>query len=61
MVKSMDKAIGRKMADQIQISIKVTTIKTKSMATVSFFGSQEANIREITIMIKRKDMEKCIG
>ena len=57
----MVKATGRKAVEQIQISTKETTTKTRSMATVSFFGALEVNTKVIMITILKRDMERCIG
>ena len=57
----MAKVIGRKVGTQIPISTRELTTTTASMDTVNFFGIQAVGTREITKMMSKKVMEKCIG
>jgi hypothetical protein len=57
----MDKECGRKMIVLTQISMKVDIRMTRNMDMVSFYGVLEVNIKVIMLMIRKWDMEKCIG
>jgi hypothetical protein len=57
----MDRECGRRMIVQTLINMKEDIRMIKNMDTENFNGVLEVNIRVIMLMIRKWDMERCIG
>ena len=57
----MDKVHGKNHLRKILIDMKVNIQRIKNMVLDNLRGKQEANIEEIILAIKSRDLGKCFG